>query len=62
MIHELSHHEIRTEDHRYRHNGLKPNKASFPYAKTITNADSWAVFAVDLAGYLPKAQQIEFYV
>jgi len=62
VIHEFSHHEIKTEDHRYRHDGLKPDKAGFPYAKTITNADSWAVFAVDLAGYLPKAEQSSFYV
>lgn len=61
IIHELSHHEISTEDHRYRHDGLKPDKAGFPYAKTITNADSWAVFATDLAGYLPAAEKINFY-
>ncbi|CAG1022617.1 hypothetical protein DOJK_01786 [Patescibacteria group bacterium] len=54
IIHEMSHHEVSTEDHRYDHHGLKPNKASFPYAKTITNADSWGYFALDLAGYLSK--------
>lgn len=60
IIHEFSHHEIRTEDHRYRHQGLKPSKASLPYAKTIANADSWACFAVDLAGYMPEADRISF--
>jgi hypothetical protein len=52
IIHEMSHHEVSTEDHRYDHHGLKPNKAAFPYAKAINNADSWGYFAIDLAGYL----------
>jgi hypothetical protein len=51
IIHELSHHDVSTEDHRYDHAGLKPKKA-FPYAKAISNADSWGYFAIDLAGYL----------
>jgi hypothetical protein len=52
IIHELSHHELRTEDYFYDSDGLKPNSGSFPYAKAIANADSWGYFAVDLAGYL----------
>jgi hypothetical protein len=52
IIHELSHHELRTEDYCYDSDGLKPKSASFPYAKAIANADSWGYFAVDLAGYL----------
>lgn len=52
IIHEFSHHEISTKDHRYDSSGLKPNKGSFPYSKTIENADSWGYFAIDLAGYL----------
>jgi len=52
IIHEFSHHDVETSDHRYDHQGLKPNAASFPFAKTIDNADSWAYFALDLAGYL----------
>ncbi|MBE0436189.1 MAG: hypothetical protein IBX56_10345 [Methylomicrobium sp.] len=60
IIHEFSHHEIKTKDHRYRHQGLKPNKASLAYAKTITNADSWACFAVDLAGYMPESDRNSF--
>ncbi len=55
IIHEMSHHELSTEDHRYDHHGLKPNKAAFPYAKAITNADSWGYFALDLAGYLSNS-------
>jgi len=55
IIHELSHHDISTQDHRYDHHGLKPNKASFPYTKAIENADSWGYFALDLAGYLSKS-------
>lgn len=55
IIHELSHHEIRTQDHRYDEAGLKPDSARFPFAKAIDNADSWGYFALDLAGYLSKA-------
>lgn len=55
IIHEMSHHEVSTQDHRYDSNGLKPNKGTFPYAKAIDNADSWGYFAIDLAGYLSKA-------
>jgi hypothetical protein len=55
IIHEMSHHEVSTQDHRYDSSGLKPNKSTFPYAKAIDNADSWGYFAIDLAGYLSKA-------
>jgi hypothetical protein len=55
IIHELSHHEMNTQDHRYDDAGLKPNSATFPFAKAIDNADSWGYFALDLAGYLSKA-------
>jgi hypothetical protein len=51
IIHELSHHEVSTEDHRYDSSGLKPSK-TLSYSKTIANADSWGYFAIDLAGYL----------
>ena len=40
VIYQLYHHDLRTQDHRYDHHGLKPDKASFPYAKAIENADS----------------------
>jgi hypothetical protein len=52
IVHELSHHEVGTEDYFYDSDGLKPNSAGFPYAKAIDNADSWGYFAIDLAGYL----------
>lgn len=55
ILHELSHHEVSTEDHRYDSSGLKPDKATLPYAKTIDNADSWGYFLLDLAGYLSTA-------
>jgi allantoicase len=54
VVHELSHREAKTEDHRYRHNraGLKPDAgdARFTAAKAIANADSWAMFCMDCAG------------
>ena len=56
IIHELSHHEVSTEDHRYDHHGLKPTDG-FGQDKTIANADSWGYFALDLAGYLSKADR-----
>jgi hypothetical protein len=54
ILHELSHHEVSTQDHRYDSSGLKPSKNIFPFAKTIDNADSWGYFMLDLAGYLSK--------
>jgi len=57
IIHEFSHHEVRTRDHRYDNRGLKPRKDSFPYAKAIENADSWGYFALDVAGYLSDADR-----
>jgi hypothetical protein len=52
VVHELSHRDAKTEDHRYRHNpaGLKPSVANFSHAKAINNADSWAIFCMDCAG------------
>lgn len=61
IIHELSHHEQKTQDHRYDHHGLKPDSAAFPYAKAIENADSWGYFALDLAGFLAKADETAVY-
>jgi hypothetical protein len=57
IIHELSHHDVNTEDHRYDHAGLAPGGNSFPAARAIENADSWGYFAIDLAGYLSDADR-----
>lgn len=57
IIHEFSHHEVSTRDHRYDSSGLKPAKATLSYAKAIDNADSWGYFALDLAGYLSKSDR-----
>jgi hypothetical protein len=57
IVHEFSHHDVKTRDHRYDSSGLKPSKATFPYAKAIDNADSWGYFALDLAGYLSDADR-----
>jgi len=35
-------------------------KTNFPYAKAIDNADSWACFAVDMAGYMPESDRNSF--
>ena len=59
VIHEMSHHEVRTHGHLYDSDGLKPNSVSLPYAKAIENADSWGYFAVDLAGQLSDADRLK---
>lgn len=54
IVHELSHREAKTADHRYRHHakGLKPDSgdATFTAAKALDNADSWAMFCMDCSG------------
>ncbi|WP_338846441.1 M35 family metallo-endopeptidase [Massilia sp. W12] len=52
VLHEASHIGVSTGDVRYDTRGLKPS-IIFPAAQAIKNADSWAYFAMDLAGYLP---------
>lgn len=53
VIHELTHKLLRTEDIRYDYQGLKPSN-SFPGAKAIKNADSWAYFCGDVLGNVPE--------
>jgi hypothetical protein len=57
IIHEMSHHELKTHDHLYDSDGLKPNSTTLPYAKAIENADSWGYFAIDLAGQLSESDR-----
>jgi hypothetical protein len=56
LVHELSHREAGTEDlpGKYAWGGIKPNMATFPSAKAITNADSWAWYCADVAGELTQ--------
>jgi hypothetical protein len=58
VVHELSHREAKTKDHRYRHHakGLKPDAgdANFSATKALDNADSWAMFCMDCAGRMSK--------
>jgi hypothetical protein len=59
VVHELSHREVKTKDHRYRHHsaGLKPDvgDANFNAEKALNNADSWAMFCMDCAGQMTEA-------
>lgn len=59
IVHELSHREMKTQDHRYRHHsaGLKPDAgdAKFTAAKALDNADSWAMFCMDCSGEMVKS-------
>lgn len=57
VVHELTHRDAKTADHRYRHNpaGLKPVAGTnFDHAKAIANADSWAIFCMDCGGVLTE--------
>ena len=52
IVHEVSHRAVKCHDMMYDFEGLKPDKARFPFTAAIINADSWAYFATDLAGKL----------
>lgn len=53
MIHELSHKAVGTEDIAYGPKGLSPNGSAALTAEfALHNADSWAYFAMELAGLL----------
>lgn len=52
VVHELSHREVKTQDHAYEHQYINPKKLTA--AKAIDNADSWAWFCADCAGMLTK--------
>lgn len=54
MVHEMTHRECATLDHRYGWNGIKPAKAGFNSAKAMANADSWALFVANAAGSMSK--------
>lgn len=55
MVHELSHLVLKTDDHRYRHQGILPKaNKRFNSAQAINNADSWAFFAADANGVLSQ--------
>lgn len=54
VVHELTHRDVKTEDHAYEHQGINPHKLTA--AKAIGNADSWAWFCADCAGALTGAQ------
>lgn len=56
IIHELSHHGVSTQDHRYDSHGLKPDKTTVPFAEAIRQRrQPGGYFAFDLAGYLSNA-------
>ncbi|WP_077731017.1 M35 family metallo-endopeptidase [Methylocaldum sp. 14B] len=54
VVHELSHKLVKTEDIRYDYDGLKPGNG-FKTEDALNNADSWAYFAGDLVGAIPKS-------
>lgn len=63
VVHELSHREARTKDHRYRHHvsGLKPDAfdAKFTASHALDNADSWAMFCMDCAGQMSDSDYVK---
>jgi hypothetical protein len=60
IIHETSHKILDTDDHAYGVSGIKPG-VSVSVANAIKNADSWGIFALDVAGYLPDSTAKEAY-
>lgn len=61
IVHELSHKVCQTEDwdDRYAWKGIKPNQQTFPAAKAIQCADSWAYFAADCSGELTTKNRLD---
>lgn len=57
VVHEMTHREAKTEDKRYGWKGVKPDKASFPSADAMVNADSWALFVADAAGAMTNTDR-----
>ena len=56
LVHEMTHVELATDDHRYAHDnlGMKPERNNFSTATCLGNAESWAYFAADCAGAIDK--------
>ena len=54
VIHEITHLELSTKDHKYDFDGLRPNKNITP-AQAIKNADSWAYFCANAAKALSNS-------
>lgn len=54
MVHEMSHREVKTKDHRYGWAGIKPDKETLTSAQAMDNADSWALFVANAAGAMSK--------
>ncbi len=54
VIHEMSHKLMGNDDIAYGTSGIKPG-TSIKVADAIKNADSWGIFALDVAGCLPEA-------
>jgi hypothetical protein len=51
LVHECSHSDVGTEDHRYAFRGIQPG-ANITAKEAAENADSWAFFAADAGGSL----------
>jgi hypothetical protein len=60
IIHEMSHKILSTDDHAYGVNGIRPG-VSVTVGNAIKNADSWGIFALDVAGFLPEDAAKEAY-
>ncbi len=55
VVHEITHIDCNTTDHRYDNDGLKPDQM-FDADKAIENADSWAYFCADCANAVTPSQ------
>ncbi len=57
LVHECSHIEVRTGDHRYAYEGIRVG-LNLTEDEAVTNADSWAFFAADCAGALVPGDRL----
>jgi hypothetical protein len=56
VVHELTHLDCSTKDHRYDYSGLEVG-ANLTAAQALDNADSWAYFCADIAGALSRKER-----
>jgi hypothetical protein len=60
VVHEVAHREVGVDDKRYDFDGIKPGGHLSP-EDAIWNAESYAYFATDLAGALPRRDFVQAY-
>ncbi|WP_395342037.1 M35 family metallo-endopeptidase [Ningiella sp. W23] len=62
IIHEVSHRVLKTKDHSYGWQGLKPSNTGISAKQAIDNADTWAYFVTDISFNLTDTQRARYLV